>query len=54
MREKINYANCMKYKCEQCKYNVQCEKEEKRHEIQNKWEHRQVLLRDEDKDKQSR
>lgn len=40
MKEKINYENCMKYKCEQCKYNVQCEKEEKRYEIQNKWEHR--------------
>ena len=36
MKEKINYDNCMKYKCEQCIYNEQCEKEEKRYEIQNK------------------
>lgn len=36
MKEKINYTNCMKYKCEQCRYNKQCEKEEKRYEIQNK------------------
>lgn len=36
MKEKINYENCMKYKCEQCKDNMQCEKEEKRYEIQNK------------------
>ena len=36
MKEKINYENCMKYKCEQCRYKMQCEKEEKRYEIQNK------------------
>lgn len=33
MKEKINYENCMKYKCEQCKYNEQCEREEKRYEV---------------------
>ena len=36
MRDKINYANCMKYKCEQCRYNKRCEKEENKYEIQNK------------------
>lgn len=36
MKEKINYTNCMKYKCELCRYNEQCEKEDKRYEIQNK------------------
>ena len=24
MKEKINYFNCMKYKCELCRYNEQC------------------------------
>lgn len=33
MKEKINYANCMKYKCEQCRYNEQCEREEKKYEV---------------------
>lgn len=33
MREKINYTNCMKYKCELCRYNKQCEREEKKYEV---------------------
>ena len=33
MKEKINYANCMKYKCELCRYNKQCEREEKKYEV---------------------
>ena len=24
MKEKINYFNCMTYKCELCRYNEQC------------------------------
>ncbi len=37
----INYANCMKRKCEQCRYYDYCfrykTKKEKKNEIQNKW-----------------
>ena len=29
MNEKIKYANCMKRKCEQCKYYKQCFKKKK-------------------------
>lgn len=36
MSKKINYANCMKRKCEQCKYYNYCfrykKKKEKKHE----------------------
>ena len=35
-KERINYFNCMKQKCEQCRYNEQCKKEEEKYEIQNK------------------
>ena len=28
MKEKFNFFNCMKYRCEQCKYNSKCKKEE--------------------------
>ncbi len=33
MKEKINYTKCMKYKCELCRYNKQCEREEKKYEV---------------------
>lgn len=40
MRDKINYANCMKRKCEQCKNYDYCfryrPKKENENEIQNK------------------
>ena len=37
MKEKFNFFNCMKYRCEQCKYNSRCEKEEINYEkIHNK------------------
>ena len=40
MRDKINYANCMQRKCEQCRYYDYCfrykPKKEKKNEIQNK------------------
>ena len=28
MKEKINWQNCMKYRCEQCRHYQQCKKEE--------------------------
>ena len=37
MEEKFNFFNCMKYRCEQCKYKSRCEKEEINYEkIHNK------------------